>query len=84
MNKNRLMIGISKKLMLPGSLQFASKNLEFKDLISIDNITFGSTIIPPKTAEFLFISFLLFFGTTLLFGGTMSLYLNRETKSLGI
>jgi len=54
------------------------------DIISIDIITFGSTEIPQKTAEFLFISFLLFFGTTLLFGGTISLYLNRETKSLGI
>ncbi|MFX0082256.1 MAG: APC family permease [Candidatus Hodarchaeota archaeon] len=54
------------------------------ELISIENITFGSTIIPQKTAEFLFISFLLFFGTTLLFGGIISLYLNRETKTLGI
>jgi len=54
------------------------------DIISIDKIVFGSTDIPSKTAEFLFISFLLFFGTTLLFGGIISLYLNRETKSLGI
>ena len=54
------------------------------DIISIENITFGSSIIPQKTAEFLFISLLLFFGTTLLFGGTISLYLNRETKTLGI
>jgi amino acid transporter len=54
------------------------------DVVSIDSITFGSADIPSKTAEFLFISFLLFFGTTLLFGGIISLYLNRETKSLGI
>ena len=54
------------------------------DIISIDKIVFGSTDIPSKTAEFLFISFLFFFGTTLLFGGIISLYLNRETKSLGI
>ncbi|MFX1488958.1 MAG: APC family permease [Promethearchaeota archaeon] len=52
--------------------------------ISIENITFGSSIIPEKTGEFLFIAFLVFFGTTLLFSGPLSLYLNRETKTLGI
>lgn len=52
--------------------------------ISIENITFGGSIIPQKTAEFLFIAFLVFFGTTLLFSGPLSLYLNRETKTLGI
>ena len=63
---------------------FSLITLFTSDIISIENITFGSSIIPQKTAEFLFISFLLFFGTTLLFGGTISLYLNRETKTLGI
>ncbi|MFW9873885.1 MAG: APC family permease [Candidatus Thorarchaeota archaeon] len=52
--------------------------------ISIENITFGGSIIPQKTGEFLFIAFLVFFGTTLLFSGPLSLYLNRETKTLGI
>jgi APA family basic amino acid/polyamine antiporter/amino acid efflux transporter len=54
------------------------------DIVSIANITFGSTIIPQKTAEFLFNSILLFFGIILLFSGSFSLYLNRETKTLGI
>ena len=63
---------------------FSLITLFTSDIISIENIIIGSSIIPQKTAEFLFISFLLFFGTTLLFGGTISLYLNRETKTLGI
>ncbi|MFW9822615.1 MAG: APC family permease [Candidatus Thorarchaeota archaeon] len=54
------------------------------DVISIDNIIFGSTIIPQKTGEFLFNAFLLYFGMILLFSGPLSLYLNRETKTLGI
>ncbi|MFX1375955.1 MAG: APC family permease [Promethearchaeota archaeon] len=54
------------------------------EIISIENISFGSTSFPQETAEFLFNSLLLFFGITLLFGGIFSLYLNRETKSLGI
>ncbi len=63
---------------------FSLITLFTSDIISIENIIIGSTLISQKTAEFLFISFLLFFGTTLLFGGTISLYVNRETKTLGI
>ncbi|MFX0029560.1 MAG: amino acid permease, partial [Candidatus Hermodarchaeota archaeon] len=54
------------------------------DIISIDNITFGTTEISQRMAEFLFNSILLFFSTILLFSGIFSLYLNRETKTLGI
>lgn len=54
------------------------------EIISIDNIVFGSMIIPQKTGEFLFNAFLLFFGVILLFSGPLSLYLNQETKTLGI
>ncbi|MFW9896490.1 MAG: amino acid permease, partial [Candidatus Thorarchaeota archaeon] len=54
------------------------------EIISIDNIVFGSIIIPQKTGEFLFNAFLLFFGVLLLFSGPLSLYLNQETKTLGI
>ncbi|MFX1279460.1 MAG: APC family permease [Promethearchaeota archaeon] len=54
------------------------------EIISIDSVTFGTTEIPQNTAEFLFNAILLFFGTTLLLGGVFSIFLNRETKSLGI
>ncbi len=50
------------------------------DIISIDSITFGSIILSQTTAEFLFNATLIFLGTTLLFGGLFSLYLNKETK----
>jgi hypothetical protein len=54
------------------------------DIISIDNITFGSTITPQVTGEYLILGFLIFLGTILLFSGPYSLYLNKETKTLGI
>jgi amino acid transporter len=54
------------------------------DIISIESIVFGGIVIPEKTGEFLFVTFLIFFGTVLLFSGPLSLYLNRETKTLGI
>ncbi|MFX1304197.1 MAG: APC family permease [Promethearchaeota archaeon] len=50
------------------------------DIISIDSITFGST----TTGEYLLFGFLIFLGTILLFSGSFSLYLNKETKTLGI
>ena len=74
-----------------GVVQIASSLFVFSliglissDVVSIEPITFGSTIIPPKTGEFLFIAFLTFLGAILLFSGPLSLYLNRETKTLGI
>ena len=63
---------------------FSLISLFILDIISIDSISLGSPPIPQKTAEFLFNSVLLFLGTILLFSGVFSLYLNRETKSLGI
>ena len=63
---------------------FSLISLFILNIISIDSISLGSPPIPQKTAEFLFNSVLLFLGTILLFSGVFSLYLNRETKSLGI
>ena len=51
------------------------------DMISIDNI---ATIMPEIAAEYLFGAILIFLGTTLLFGGVFSLFLNKETRTLGI
>ncbi len=54
------------------------------DIISIDSITFGTIIISQTTAEFLFNAVLIFLGATLLLGGLFSLYINKETKTLGV
>ena len=54
------------------------------DIISIDSITFGAIFMPQATAEYLFNAVLIFLGTTLLFGGLFSLYLNKEHRTLGI
>jgi APA family basic amino acid/polyamine antiporter/amino acid efflux transporter len=86
--KSKLIYNIN---IIIGVVQIASSFFVFSlialvtfDIISIETITFGSTIIPQKMGEFLFVAFLMFFGTILLFSGSLSLYLNRETKSLGI
>jgi amino acid permease len=63
---------------------FSIVSLFSLDLISIESISFGGTTIPQKTGEFLFNSLLIFLGAVLLFSGTLSLYRNRETKTLGI
>jgi amino acid transporter len=54
------------------------------DIISIDNITLGATVISQETSEYLFGASLVFIAFTLFLGGVFSLYLNRETKTLGI
>ncbi|MBA7625474.1 hypothetical protein ES703_32904 [subsurface metagenome] len=54
------------------------------DILSIDTITFGNTVVSQKTSEFLFLAILIFLSTILLFSGSFSLYLNKETKTLGI
>ncbi|MFX1594892.1 MAG: APC family permease [Promethearchaeota archaeon] len=54
------------------------------DIISIENLTFGSTVISQTTGEYLFFTALVFLGTILLLSGIFSLYLNKETKTLGI
>jgi amino acid transporter len=63
---------------------FAIITLFSLNIISIDMISFGGATISQKSSEFLFISFLIFLGTTLLFSGPLNLSLNRETKKLGI
>ncbi|TET58157.1 MAG: APC family permease [Promethearchaeota archaeon] len=54
------------------------------DILSIDTITFGNIVVSQKTSEFLFLAILIFLSTILLFSGSFSLYLNKETKTLGI
>ncbi|MFX1501669.1 MAG: APC family permease [Promethearchaeota archaeon] len=54
------------------------------NIISINSITFGAIVMPQATAEYLFNGILIFLGTTLLLGGLFSLYLNKETRILGI
>ncbi len=49
-------------------------------LLALDIIS----IIPEPTGEYLLLGFLIFLGTILLFSGPFSLYLNKETRTLGI
>jgi len=86
--KSKLIYNVN---IIIGVVQIASSLFVFTlialitfDVISIESITFWGTIIPPKMGEFLFVAFLMFFGTILLFSGPLSLYVNRETKTLGI
>ncbi len=63
---------------------FALVSLFVSKIISIDSITIGSTVIAQTTGEYLFLAFLIFLGATLLFSGPFNLYINKETKTLGI
>ncbi len=54
------------------------------EVISINEIIIGNTVIPHKTSEFIFFTILIFTGTVLLICGPFKLYLSRETKTLGI
>ena len=63
---------------------FSLASLFTFQIISIDSITFGTTVIPQATGEYLFLAFLIFLGVILLFSGPFSLYINKETKTLGI
>jgi len=63
---------------------FALSSLFIFDIISIDSIAFGTTIISQTTGEFLFLAFLILLGIILLFSGPFSLYINKETRTLGI
>jgi hypothetical protein len=63
---------------------FILVSLFASNLITIESITFGAIIMDQPTAEYIFNGILIFLGTTLLFGGLFSLYLNKETKTLGI
>jgi amino acid transporter len=84
-SKSKLIYNIN---IIIGFIQIASSIFIFSlialitfDVISIESIRFGSTDIP---LEFFFVAFLTFLGIILLFSGPLSLYLNRETKTLGI
>jgi amino acid transporter len=79
-----LNIGIGAMQIVSSLFIFSIVALFSLNLISIESLSFGSTIIPQQTGEFLFLSFLIFLGVTLLISGPVSLYLNRETKTLGI
>ncbi len=59
---------------------FALISLFTFEIISIESISFGTT----ATGEYLFLVFLIFLGIILLFSGPFSLYINKETKNLGI
>jgi len=63
---------------------FILASLLAMDIISIDSLTFGAIVLAQITAEYLFGAILIFLGTTLLFGGIFSLYLNKEIRKLGI
>ncbi len=63
---------------------FAIVSLFVFEIISIESITFGNNHISQATGEYLFLAFLIFLGTILLFSGPFSLYINKETKTLGI
>ncbi len=54
------------------------------NIISIEEIIVGHIIISQLTGEYIFIVSLFLFGIFLFFSGLLSLYLNREIKSLGI
>ncbi|NVM35400.1 MAG: amino acid permease [Candidatus Lokiarchaeota archaeon] len=54
------------------------------NILSIDTITLGNSIISQRTGEFLFLAILIFLGTILFFSGTFSLHQNKETGLLGI
>ncbi len=54
------------------------------EVISIDEISLGNTVLPHKTSEFIFYTILIFSGTLLLISGPFKLFLSRETKTLGI
>ncbi|MFW9901572.1 MAG: APC family permease [Candidatus Thorarchaeota archaeon] len=59
---------------------FTLTSLFVFNFISIESITFGTQV----TGEFLFLAFLIFLGAILLFSGPFSLYINKETRTLGI
>ncbi|MEE9377272.1 MAG: APC family permease [Candidatus Lokiarchaeia archaeon] len=62
---------------------FILASLFAMDILSIDTITLGNTVVSQKTSEFLFLAILIFLGTILFFSGTLSLHRNRETGLLG-
>jgi len=77
-----LIIGIIQ--IISSIFVFTIASLFITDIISIDNVTIGSTPISQITAEYIFTSILVLFGIILLFSGPLWLYFNRELKTIGI
>jgi len=56
----------------------------FNNIVSIENLVLGTSIIPQSTGNFIFISSLISLGITLFFSGIVCWYNNHELKLLGI
>ncbi|MHA1725147.1 MAG: APC family permease [Promethearchaeota archaeon] len=54
------------------------------NIISIQQITLGSTFLSEPSSEYLFTSSLIFFAFFLVANGIVSLFLNKEIKTIGI
>lgn len=65
-------------------LIFSIVYLLTNNIIVIEEINLGTTIITPEAATFFFTSVLIFFGIILSFSGSVLWYRNREMKELGI
>ncbi|MFW9945666.1 MAG: APC family permease [Candidatus Odinarchaeota archaeon] len=63
---------------------FSIVYLLLNNVIVIEEINLGSTIITKEAGRFLFISILMFFGIILFFSTVILWYRNRELKQLGI
>ena len=57
--------------------------LVFK-IISVENITIGSTVIPEPSCELIFLISLIVFGVILFLSGLVFTYLKIEERSVGI
>ncbi|MHA2430411.1 MAG: APC family permease [Promethearchaeota archaeon] len=63
---------------------FSIVYLLLNNIIVIEEINLGATIISKEAGRFLFISILIFFGIVLFFSTIILWYRNRELKQLGI
>jgi len=63
---------------------FSIVYLLLNNIIVIEEINLGTTIISKEAGRFLFISILIFFGIVLFFSTVILWYRNRELKQLGI
>ena len=63
---------------------FSIVYLLLNNIIVIEEINLGTTIISKEAGRFLFISILMFFGIILFFSTVILWYRNRELKQLGI
>ncbi|MFX1314020.1 MAG: APC family permease [Promethearchaeota archaeon] len=63
---------------------FSIVYLLLNNVIVIEEINLGTTIITKEAGRFLFISILMFFGIILFFSTVILWYRNRELKQLGI